>query len=255
MAKKFYVVWVGRETGIFTTWDDAKRQVDKFPKAKYKSFKTKAEADAAFSGGAPRTYAAKSSSTSSASKSKSSPTGKTSASNADYDVVIYTDGGCEPNPGKAGSGVAVYRDDQLAELWYGLYNSYGTNNSAELNALHQALLIAKDNLAQNKSVHIRSDSQYSINCITNWAYGWKTKGWKRKTAGDIKNLDIIQASHALYEEIKERLVISHVAAHIGIEGNELADRMSIYAIDKKDEAFCRYPDPIVLSEILSLRAG
>ncbi|EDP99917.1 ribonuclease H family protein [Shewanella benthica] len=255
MAKKFYVVWVGRETGVFTTWDAAKRQVDKFPKAKYKSFKTKAEADAAFSAGSPRTYVAKSSSSSSASKSNQAPTAKTSASNADYDVVIYTDGGCEPNPGKAGSGVAVYKDNELSELWYGLYNSHGTNNSAELNALHQALLIAQENLAAGKSAHIRSDSQYSINCITNWAYGWKTKGWKRKTAGDIKNLDIIQASHALYDELKEKLVISHVAAHIGIEGNELADRMSIYAIDKKDAEFCRYPEPIVLAEILSLRTG
>ena len=255
MAKKFYVVWVGRETGIFTTWDEAKRQVDKFPKAKFKSFPTKAEADAAFSKGASSAYAAKPANTSSPSKSQKAPSAKTSASNADYDVVIYTDGGCEPNPGKAGSGVAVYKDNELSELWYGLYNSYGTNNSAELNALHQALLLAEENLAAGKSVHIRSDSQYSINCITNWAYGWKTKGWKRKTAGDIKNLEIIQASHALYDELKEKLVISHVAAHIGIEGNELADRMSIYAIDKKDEAFCRYPEPIELAGILSLRAG
>ncbi|BAJ03040.1 ribonuclease HI [Shewanella violacea DSS12] len=249
------MVWVGRETGIFTTWDDAKRQVDKFPKAKYKSFKTKTEAETAFSGGSPRTYAAKASNSSSSSKSNKAPTARTSASNADYDVVIYTDGGCEPNPGKAGSGVAVYKDNALSELWYGLYNSYGTNNSAELNALHQALLLAKEHLTAGKTVHIRSDSQYSINCITTWAYGWKTKGWKRKTAGDIKNLDIIQASHALYDELKDKLIISHVSAHIGIEGNELADRMSIYAIDKKDAEFCRYPDPIELTGILSLRTG
>ena len=36
-------------------------------------------------------------------------------------VTIYCDGGCTPNPGKAGSGVAVYRNDKLSELWYGLY--------------------------------------------------------------------------------------------------------------------------------------
>ncbi|MEI6859021.1 MAG: ribonuclease H family protein [Shewanella sp.] len=252
MAKKFYVVWVGRETGIFTTWDKAKRQVDKFPKAKYKSFKTKAEADAAFSTGISSVYSAKSSSLS---QNHQASTTKTSNSNADYNVVIYTDGGCEPNPGKAGSGIAVYRDNILSELWYGLYNRNGTNNSAELNALHQALLIAKKSLASGKSVFIRSDSQYSINSITNWAYAWKAKGWKRKAAGDIKNLDIIKASHTLYDELKEKLVISHVAAHIGIEGNELADRMSIYAIDKKDAEFCRYPEPIELAGILSLRAG
>lgn len=255
MAKKFYVVWQGRETGIFTTWDQTKKLVDKFPGARYKSFPSQAEAEAAFGkGSAPRTnyQSAKPSVT----KKAKSPTKACSGENTTkYDVEIYTDGGCEPNPGKAGSGIAVYRHGELTELWYGLYNAFGTNNTAELNALHQALLIAQDNLKKGKSVHILSDSQYSINCITNWAYGWKQKGWKRKTAGDIKNLEIIQVSHSIYEEIKERLQISHVAAHVGIEGNELADRMSIYAIDQKDTQFCRYPEPIDLASILSLRAG
>lgn len=48
MATKYYVVWAGRETGIFTSWDHTKKQVDKFPQAKYKSFKTQAEAEDAF---------------------------------------------------------------------------------------------------------------------------------------------------------------------------------------------------------------
>lgn len=253
MASKYYVIWVGRKPGIYTSWDEAKQQVDKYPKAKYKSFKTKAEAETAFSKGVSAAPYSKSSA--STSKSKSVTTHTELVSDSQYDVEIYTDGGCEPNPGKAGSGVAVYKKGILTELWYGLYNSYGTNNSAELNALHQALLIAKQALADKQSAHIRSDSQYSINCITNWAYGWKQKGWKRKVAGDIKNLEVIQASHALYEELKDELSISHVAAHIGIEGNELADRMSIYAIEKKDTAFCRYPEPIDLASILSLRAG
>ena len=52
MAKKFYVVWQGRETGIFTDWNTCKKQVDAFAGAKYKSFKTRHEAEAAFSGNA-----------------------------------------------------------------------------------------------------------------------------------------------------------------------------------------------------------
>lgn len=46
--KKYYVVWVGRETGIFETWDDCKKRTDGFPKAQYKSFKTKELAEKAF---------------------------------------------------------------------------------------------------------------------------------------------------------------------------------------------------------------
>ncbi|GIU10256.1 MULTISPECIES: ribonuclease H family protein [unclassified Shewanella] len=254
MAKKYYVVWAGRETGIFTSWDYTKKQVDKFPQAKYKSFPTEAEAKAAFAK-APSYSSATKKATSGPAKAKTAAKASLDINLNRCDVSIFTDGGCEPNPGKAGSGVAVYRNAVLSELYYGLYNANGTNNSAELNALHQALLIAENALKQGLTVQVLSDSQYSINCITNWAYGWKTKGWKRKVAGDIKNLDIIQQSHALYDSLKDKLNIQHVAAHVGIEGNELADRMSIYAIDQKDPAFCRYPDPIVLADILSLRAG
>jgi len=46
--KKFYVVWKGRQTGVFETWDDCKAQTDKFPKAVYKSFKTRQLAEQAF---------------------------------------------------------------------------------------------------------------------------------------------------------------------------------------------------------------
>lgn len=249
MTTKYYVVWAGRETGIFTSWPQTKALVDGFAGAKYKSFKTQAEAKAAFSKGSTNSRQ-----TASLNKAMPNAASKTNAA-PDSDVDIYTDGGCEPNPGKAGSGLALYRQGKLTELWYGLYNPNGTNNTAELNALHQALLIAKHELEQGKSVHIHSDSQYSINCITNWAYGWKAKGWKRKTAGDIANLAIIQDAHLLYDLLKDKLKISHVAAHIGIEGNELADRMSIYAIDRQNDEFCRYPEPFSLPEILALRAG
>jgi ribonuclease HI len=50
MAKKakFYTVWNGRQKGIFTTWDDCKKQIDGFEGAQYKSFETQKEAEVAF---------------------------------------------------------------------------------------------------------------------------------------------------------------------------------------------------------------
>lgn len=50
MAKKpkFYVVWRGRKTGVFDSWDDCKAQTHGFDKALYKSFDSKAEALKAF---------------------------------------------------------------------------------------------------------------------------------------------------------------------------------------------------------------
>lgn len=51
MAKaKFYVVWEGHEPGVYDSWAAAKQQIDGFPKAKYKSFASKAEAEKASRG-------------------------------------------------------------------------------------------------------------------------------------------------------------------------------------------------------------
>ena len=49
MAKrKYYVVWKGRKTGVFSTWDECKEQIGNFTGAIYKSFESLAEAKTAF---------------------------------------------------------------------------------------------------------------------------------------------------------------------------------------------------------------
>lgn len=48
MAQKYYVVWEGREKGIYNSWQECKSQVEGFQGAKYKSFKTLTEAQKAF---------------------------------------------------------------------------------------------------------------------------------------------------------------------------------------------------------------
>ena len=44
--KKFYGVQVGRQPGVYETWDDCKAQVDGFPGAKFKGFLVREEAQA-----------------------------------------------------------------------------------------------------------------------------------------------------------------------------------------------------------------
>ncbi len=172
----------------------------------------------------------------------------------DGDVTIYCDGGCTPNPGKAGSGVAVYRGGELSELWYGLYESMGTNNTAELGALYQSLLIAKKEADNGNTVEIKCDSMYSINCIKTWAISWEKKNWTKK-GGAIKNLDIIKKAYYLYNDIKKDIELSHIKAHAGFEGNELADRMTMYAIQEKSAEFVKYSQEIDVSKILKMRKG
>ena len=153
-------------------------------------------------------------------------------------LKIFCDGACSGNPGNAGSGLAIYEGKELPTLIYGDYEERGTNNTAELNALYKAMQIASNVNCKNM-IEICSDSKYSIECITNWAYGWKARGWKKK-GGDIKNLALIQKMHALYEELKDKINILHVKGHAGVEGNELADRMAVYAIISKSVEYQKY---------------
>jgi ribonuclease HI len=248
LSKKYYVVWVGRQTGVFTDWETTRLHVDKFPAARFKSFANRAEAEQAFRAGRPALAGTR------RAAAKESAPAPAKVHTATVGLQIYCDGACEPNPGNAGSGIAVYRDSTLTQLWYGLYNPKGTNNTAELNALHQALLLAKVAVAVGQTAQILCDSTYAINCVSKWAAGWEEKGW-RKAGGEIKNLNIIQAAHAVYTCIEPQLQLIHVSAHVGTEGNELADRMAMFAVESGAEDLRLYGEKIDIEGILRMRKG
>jgi ribonuclease HI len=250
LAKKFYVVWTGRQTGVFTDWPTAQRSVDGFPGAKYKSFPTRAEAETALRAGAPPRTAARSATT----KQTKPAQDDAFASDSVVSLQIYCDGACEPNPGNAGSGVVVYRAGAVTELWYGLYNPNGTNNTAELNGLLSALLMAEKAINTGEDAEILCDSTYALNCVSKWAIGWEKKGW-RKADGEIKNLSIIQAAYAVYTNIKSNLKLTHVRGHVGTEGNELADRMAMHAVETREPHLRQWDGTLDVEQILRMRRG
>ncbi len=53
--EKYYVVWIGKNSGIYHTWDDCKEQIEGITNAKYKSFETIEAANIAFQG-SPNDY-------------------------------------------------------------------------------------------------------------------------------------------------------------------------------------------------------
>jgi len=55
------------------------------------------------------------------------------------------------------------------------------------------------------------------------------------------SLQIIQDCYAIYRRIEEELNLTHVAAHVGTEGNELADRMAMLGAQRKEEEPRRFP--------------
>ena len=176
---------------------------------------------------------------------------KNEKTNQNLNLTIYCDGACSGNPGFAGSGLAIYKNNKKPVLLYGAFVENGTNNIAELNALLKALQIASQNIGEEK-ITIFSDSKYSIDCIKTWAYSWKKNGWSKK-GGEIKNLELIKEAHFLYEDIKNSIELNHVKGHSGVEGNELADRMAVNAILEKTIDFKEF-EYTNIEDVLKLKS-
>ena len=177
--QKFYVVWRGITPGIYTQWADAEKQVKGVAGARYKSFPSRAEAEAALQAGPGRTGDPENRARGDQQPASSDRTAAGAV--AWHEVDIYCDGACDPNPGPSGSGLAVYSKRQLDALWYGLYNPAGTNNTAELQALYHALKLARGTIESGLETAIHCDSRYAIDCVTKWAFAWKSRNWTRRS--------------------------------------------------------------------------
>jgi len=265
MSKKYYVVWKGVQTGVFDTWTTVQALTAGRADAQFMGFPSKAEAESAFQSTYTKALMNRSLNKSSGSGANISRSSSTKAVNKTSkpaisattplnkaDINIYCDGACSPNPGKSGTGMAVYHQDVLKELWYGLHQTKGTNNTAELNGLLEAFRFAKPYIANGQTVKVLSDSKYSIDCITKWAKGWKNKGWTRGKGEEIKNLEIIQECYALYEQLKKSLTIAHVKGHANIEGNELSDRMAVLARVQREVNFISYTKTLDIPTVLAM---
>jgi len=99
-------------------------------------------------------------------------------------IVIYTDGGCDPNPGPGGWAVLILQDGQKTELMGADPDT--TNNRMELTAAIQALR----SLKFPSSVTLYTDSQYLQKGIDEWMHGWLARNWKASTGKPVLNQDL-----------------------------------------------------------------
>ena len=136
-------------------------------------------------------------------------------------VVIYTDGGCDPNPGVGGWAAVLMHKDRMKELSGGAPKT--TNNRMELTAAINALKALKKQCA----VTVHTDSQYVQRGITEWLPGWKRRGWLRGT-GKVKNLDLWQELDALTQQ--HDVQWQWVPGHAGHLYNERCDELAREAI-------------------------
>ena len=75
-----------------------------------------------------------------------------------------------------------------------------------------------------EDIIIHTDSQYSIDCVTDWCHNWIKNGWKTSKGKDVLNKELIVD---ILNLMKDRNVLfKHVYAHIGIKHNERVDTLA-----------------------------
>lgn len=226
--QKYYAVVVGRKPGLYDQWfgaDGAEAQVKELTNAVYKSFQSRAEAEAWYrerAGRAPTNIQI---------SRPDPPPGE------DYfrlhrealaagKVVIYTDGGCLVNPGVGGYGAVLLHKDKRKELSGGYART--TNNRMELAACIAGLRLLK----QPAAVVLFSDSSYVVNGIAKgWARRWRAAGWRRSEGGQdqpVKNADLWAELLEQCERHDVQLV--QVKGHAGAAENERCHQLASAAM-------------------------
>jgi ribonuclease HI len=153
-------------------------------------------------------------------------------------LLIFTDGSCAGN-GKASAvgGIGIhFPNGELKDVSKIFRLGNCTNQRTELYAILMAIKYVKQNFSLSKyKLKIMSDSEYSINCITKWVYGWIKNGWVTKNGTPVSNSELIEQIHNYYE--KYDIELEHVDAHTGGEdaesiANARADELATRATEK-----------------------
>lgn len=195
MSKKYYAVREGRKPGIYTTWDDAKKQVHGFKNASYKSFKTKKEAESFL-------------------KQSNGPTEPVHQTD-EQTIVAYVDGSYQKSTDRYSFGVVLLQNGKVIDTlsrvgdnprYQGSWQIAGEVFGA-LHAIHWAI----KNGFKKIIIH------YDYIGIEKWAMG----EWK---ANKPVSQDYIEWFNKLASQIQVEFI--KVKAHSGIEFNELVDQLA-----------------------------
>ena len=143
------------------------------------------------------------------------------------EATVYTDGGCEPNPGAGGYGARVVCGGQTRELSGGF--KLTTNNRMEIFAAIAGL----DSLSAPCRVTLVSDSRYLVDAMRlDWAKRWRANGWWRNKRERAVNADLWERLLALCE--RHRVVFQWVKGHAWHAENERCDALAMQALKRPD---------------------
>lgn len=192
----FYAVAAGHNIGIYTSWEECKKNIDDFANPIYKKFAIEEEAKLFLNEFAETLY-------------------------------VYTDGSCYNNGSKnAIAGIGIYfSKDNPNNVSEKLEGENLTNNIAELSAAIKAINIIKKIDIKNKV--IVTDSEYVIKCATSYGDKMAKKEWMTSKNVPPPNVELVKKLYELTN--KYNIKYKHIIAH-----TDNKDRHSIsnYYADK-----------------------
>ncbi|MCI9617037.1 MAG: RNase H [Eubacterium sp.] len=217
MAKKYYAVKVGSNTGIFETWEECKDSVDGYPGALYKSFKNISDAYAylGLDGEQLSIFTLESSNKPS---SKTIPEQDTTDTDkpfsTDIKAVAYVDGSFNVETGVFGYGVVMFHNGEeihLSDSSDDKEMASMRNVAGEIYGSMAAMEYAIEHNIKNLSIY------YDYMGIAKWCTG----EWKTNKPGTI-------AYKKYYDKIKRKVNITFykVKGHSGDKYNNLVDKLA-----------------------------
>ncbi|MBS1989919.1 MAG: ribonuclease HI [Cyanobacteria bacterium SZAS LIN-3] len=140
-------------------------------------------------------------------------------------IVIFTDGACSGNPGPGGwACIVALPDGTVHEM--GGDNRETTNNRMELAATIRGLTLVE--AGRNNPIFLYTDSKYVIQGITQWIFGWRSRGWKSAEGKDVANRDLWEELLRQTMRVKPAVIDwKYVRGHSGYAGNERCDEIAV----------------------------
>lgn len=186
---KYFVVWDGKEPGIYESWEECKQQTHGYANAKYKSFETREEAQKAFL--SPYwDYIGKNA-------KKTLPKFSEEAGRPIMDS-LSVDAACSGNPGDM-EYQGVYTKTGQVVFKEGPYPD-GTNNIGEFLALVYGLALLKQ---KNLSMPLYTDSRTALSWVKN-----------KKAKTNLKKTDLNRDIFELIERAEKWLATNSYSTEI-----------------------------------------
>lgn len=158
-------------------------------------------------------------------------------------IMIYTDGACTGNPGPGGwASIVALPDGTVHEL--GGSAPETTNNRMEMAAAIRALALLEPKLFGAETmpaltIILYTDSTYLIRGITQWIWGWRSRGWKNAEGKDVANRELWEELARQVGRLKPATIEwKYVRGHAGNPGNERCDQVAVcFATGKREPLY------------------